>query len=76
MATVIDREFLQYFLLLDESQKKSLLEMMKSFLKPVADQVEERSIARYNKEIDEAMERIDKGLFITMEDLEKEMRTW
>ncbi|MCH5716520.1 hypothetical protein [Niabella hibiscisoli] len=50
--------------------------MMKSFLKPVTNSVDETSVARYNKELDEAMERIDKGIYITMEDLEKEMRTW
>ncbi len=76
MAATIDREFLKYFLLLDESQKKSLIEMMKSFLKPGAEKINKASLEQYNKELDEAMERMNKGLFITINDLEKEMQTW
>ena len=34
------------------------------------------SIEQYNKELDEAMERINHGEFTTLEDLEKEMQTW
>ncbi|MEJ7683279.1 MAG: hypothetical protein WKG06_36555 [Segetibacter sp.] len=30
----------------------------------------------YNREIDEAMERIDKGFFITQEDVENEAEKW
>ncbi len=30
----------------------------------------------YNREIDEAMERIDKGFFITHDDVEKEAEKW
>lgn len=33
-------------------------------------------IKNYNDEIDEAMERIDKGFFITHEDVEKEAEQW
>jgi len=34
------------------------------------------NIEQYNKDIDEAMARIDKGEFTTHEDLLKEMETW
>ena len=33
MANVLDKELIQYFTKLDEPQKKSLLEMIKSFLR-------------------------------------------
>ncbi len=33
-------------------------------------------IKNYNREIDEAMERIDKGFFVTHEDVEKEAEQW
>lgn len=33
-------------------------------------------IKAYNKEIHNAMKRIDDGNFTTQEDLEKEMETW
>jgi hypothetical protein len=74
MASVIDKELIHYFTRLNEMQKKSLLEMMKTFLKP--DAVETISIDQYNKELDEAMERISNGKFTTLEELEREMQSW
>ena len=40
---------------------------------PAAETVD---IEAYNKEIDDAMKRIDGGNFTTQEDLEKEMESW
>lgn len=40
---------------------------------PGADTVD---IKAYNKEINDAMKRIDDGNFTTQEDLEKEMESW
>lgn len=76
MASVLDRELLQYFMRLDEPQKRSLLEMMKSFLKAGGETLQPVSIEQYNRELDEAMERISKGDFTTFEELEKEMLSW
>lgn len=76
MASVLDRELLQYFLRLDEPQKRSLLEMMKSFLKTGSESLQPVSLEQYNRELDEAIERIGKGDFITLEELEKEMLSW
>ncbi len=76
MASVLDKELIHYFTRLDEPQKKSLLEMMKSFLKPGGDEREPVSLVQYNRELDEAMERISKDGFSTLEELEKEMQSW
>ncbi len=76
MASVTDKELIHYFTRLDEPQKKSLLEMMKSFLNPGGEQRQPVSIEQYNRELDEAMERIGKGGFTTLEELEKEMQSW
>ena len=76
MASVLDKELLQYFMRLDEPQKRSLLEMMKSFLKTGSEPVKPVSIEQYNRELDEAMARISKGEFTTLEELEKEMKSW
>lgn len=76
MASVLDKELMLYFMKLNEPQKKSLLEMMKSFLKPGSEPVQPVSIEQYNRELDEAMERISKGNFTTLDDLEKEMQSW
>ena len=34
------------------------------------------SVAQYNKEIDEALERVRKGDFVSHEDVMREMREW
>lgn len=74
--STVDKELIRYFAQMDEPQKKSLLQMIKSFLTS-ADEAKERiSIKQYNLELDEAMERISKGQFTTVEELEKEMHTW
>jgi predicted transcriptional regulator len=62
--------------LLDQKQKETLLAMIKSFLKPVNSASERITIEQYNKELDEAMARMDKGEFTTMEELLKEIKTW
>ena len=61
---------------LDEEQKKSLLEMIKTFLNPESHVSKRASLEQYNKDLDEAMERISKGEFTTLEELEKEMQRW
>jgi hypothetical protein len=76
MASVLDKELIHYFTRLNEPQKKSLLEMMKSFLKPGGESMQPVTLEQYNRELDEAMERISKGEFTTLEELEKEMQSW
>lgn len=71
-----DKELLRCVTMLDESQKKSLMEMIKTFLKSNNAPIERTTIEQYNNEIDEAMERINKGEFVTLEELEKEMQSW
>jgi hypothetical protein len=72
----IDKELIWYFTRLDEEQKKSLLGMIKTFLSPTLQVVEKMSLDQYNKELNEAMDRIQKGEFTTLEELEKEMQAW
>lgn len=70
-----DKEFLEYFFQLDEPQKKSLLQMLKSLLQGGVN-TDHTSLEHYNKEIDEAMLRVKNGRFTTLEELEKEMESW
>lgn len=76
MASVLDKELLFYFTRLDELQKKSLLDMMKSFLKAGDDNLRTVSINQYNRELEAAMERIERGEFTLLEELEKELQAW
>ena len=74
--STIDKELLKYFTQLDESQKKSLLELIKTFLKGSKESMERVSLEQYNQELDEAMVRISRGEYTTLEVLEKEMQSW
>lgn len=77
MTTALDKELIQYFVRLSEPQKRSLLVMIKSFLTSEnTAHAESDTIEKYNKELDDAMKRIDRGEFTTLEDLEKEMKAW
>ena len=75
MAQLLDTELHKYWELLDTRQKNSVLNMIKSFLQP-AKKESRISIEQYNKELDEAMSRIDAGEFTTQDDLEIESEKW
>jgi hypothetical protein len=76
MANAIDREMYTYFTQLNDAEKKSVVQMLRTFLKSRKEQYEHITVEQYNKELDEAMERVSKGEYTTFEDLEKEMRSW
>jgi hypothetical protein len=67
--SIVDKELRRCLKLLDENQKEAVLAMIKSFIRP-------QTIEEYNRELDEANEEIEKGEFVTMEELIKEMQTW
>lgn len=72
----IDKELIRYFVQLSEPQKKSLIQMIKTFTKPDKGQGDSITIKQYNKELDDAMIRINEGNFTTLEELQKEMQSW
>jgi hypothetical protein len=76
MANAIDQEMSNYFKQLNDAEKQSVVQMLKTFLKGRKGQTERIGVEQYNKEIDEAMERAGKGELTTVEDLEKEMQSW
>ena len=75
-ASALDNEIQRYLPLLGNTEKQSLLEVIKSFLSLKKENIESFNISQYNHDIDEAMKRIDNGEFTSHEDLEKEMETW
>jgi hypothetical protein len=75
-VSATDKEFLNYFTRLDESQKKSLLELLKSFLENSQSPMQPMSLEEYNRELKEAERQIEAGHFTTQEELEKEMEGW
>ena len=76
MAKALERELLQYILQLDEAEKKSVLQMLKTFLKGREKNLPQISIEQYNKEIDEAIARVEAGEYYTHEEVERMAKNW
>lgn len=76
MPNAVDREMSAYFMQLNDAEKKSVVELLKTFMKSRRNQPDRITIEQYNKELDEAMERVGRGEYTTFEDLEKEMKSW
>lgn len=68
----IDKEFLDYFMLLNKPQKESLLSLVKSFLGKEG----RMSTKAYNEEINAAEKRIAAGKYTEHTELEKQAKQW
>jgi hypothetical protein len=76
MAKALERELLQYILQLDEAEKRSVLQMLKTFLKGREKEPIRISIEQYNREIDEAIARVEAGDFYTQAEVEQMAKNW
>ncbi|MEO8821368.1 MAG: hypothetical protein ABI267_02935 [Ginsengibacter sp.] len=76
MANVLDKEMFNYFTMLNEAEKKSVVQMLKTFLNGRVETPVRISIEQYNKEIDEAMEEIKNGEIYTHEEVVKMAKSW
>jgi hypothetical protein len=76
MAKALDRELFNYILQLDEAEKKSVLQMLKTFVKGRDVKTSRITIEQYNKEIDEAIARVEAGEFYTQEEAERMAKEW
>lgn len=69
-APLVDNELNKYWSLLTVVQKESIIGVIKSFIEP------ENSIDQYNKEIDQAVGRVESGDFYTHEEVESMSKEW
>lgn len=74
-AIAIKKQFDDYLPLLSNKQQTLLLEMVKSFLN-VDNDTKHITRKQYNKEINEAVSRIENGIFVKHEDALKELSKW
>ncbi len=74
-TAAIKKQFDGYLPLLTTKQQQLLLEMVKSFLNVDKD-TKRISKKQYNKELNEAVSRIEKGYFVTHETALKELSKW
>lgn len=76
MENVLDKKMFNYFKQLNDAEKKSVVQMLKTFLNGRQETTGRISIEQYNKEIDEAMEEVKRGNYITQEEMEKIAAKW
>lgn len=76
MENVLDKKMFNYFKQLNDAEKKSVVQMLKTFLSGRQETTGRISIEQYNKEIDEAMEEVKEGNYITQEEMEKIAAKW
>jgi hypothetical protein len=75
-AKAIEHEMYTYFMQLNDEEKKSVVKMIKTFIKGKGAENKRVTIEQYNKELEEAERRVEAGDFITQEELEEEMKNW
>jgi hypothetical protein len=75
-AQTIDSQILRSLPLLEHDQKKSLLSVIRSFLKNKEVTPTRLTIEEYNKELEEAEARVNAGFFTSHEDVLKESESW
>jgi len=76
MANAIEKELLIYFMQLNETEKKSVLQMLKTFAQERKTNLTEMDIERYNEEIDRALAEVAEGKYIIQEEMEKKASKW
>jgi hypothetical protein len=74
-AISIDNEFGKYWTLLSVNEKKSLLSVAKNYVE-LKEDTGPINLDQYNKEIEEAMQRMDKGEFYTHEEVVHMSKSW
>lgn len=71
MENTLDQQLHSYLLQLDDTEKKSVLLMLKGFINNRTGNTGFVSAGQYNKEIDEVIAEAEEGNFITHEEMEK-----
>ena len=74
-TSAIDKEMHDYFMQLNETEKKSVVQMIKTFLQS-RKELERISIEQYNKEIEEAESEIERGESYSHEEVVKMSKRW
>jgi len=76
MAKALEQELLQYILQLDDAEKKSVLQMLKTFVKGRKTKASRISVGQYNQELQEAEAEYERGEYVTHEEFVKQIKKW
>lgn len=71
-ATPLEKELMQYWPGLTVAQQETVLGVIKSMIHPELGV----SVEQYNREIDEAVARVEAGRFHTQEEVERMAKDW
>lgn len=72
MATPsISQEMLKYFMQLNDAERKSVLEMVKTFISSRKSGLQPQSLEEYNLELEQADAEIEAGNFVPHEEVMK-----
>lgn len=74
MTPALEQEMYNYFDQLNDAEKRSVIQMLKTFLQSRKEAVSNISIEQYNHEINEAEAEYERGEFITNEEMLKQLR--
>jgi hypothetical protein len=76
MAKALDNEMYNYFTQLNDAEKKSVIQMLKTFIKGRPGNSGRISIEQYNQELQEAEAEYEKGEYATHEEFVKQVKKW
>lgn len=76
MENTMNEELHQYFTQLNKEEKKSVLQLLKTFVQNRNQNPERISLEQYNQEIDEALAEAAAGNYISQEEMEKQAAKW
>lgn len=71
MGKALDQEMHDYFMRLSEAEKKSVIQMLKTFLKGRKEHVLPQTQEDYNRELEEGDAAIEAGDFVSHEEVMK-----
>lgn len=72
MATPsISKEMLNYFMQLNDAERKSVLEMVKTFLGSRKNEINQQTLEEYNHELEQADAEIEAGDYVPHEEVMK-----
>jgi len=76
MAKALDNEMYNYFTQLNDAEKKSVIQMLKTFIKGRLGNSGRISIEQYNQELQEAEAEYEKGEYTAHEEFAKQIKKW
>ena len=76
MASSIEKEMQNYFTQLNEAQKKSVVQLLRTLLQNSKKKSGRITVEQYNKEIEEAIQQIKKNEVRTHEEVVKISKNW